>query len=164
MSVTQQALAVGRGRGCTRPSATRMARRAAWFGLRLGGRVRPAVCRWCSSRSSFIRSSTGSGWAASRSCTAQLFADPRYLTAVLNTVLYVGIGVNVKMFLAFLLSGFFMRKRWWIKALLRRLHPAVGDAGAACLHVDPLVHEWPVGHAEQCPVSAVRHRRSGLSE
>jgi multiple sugar transport system permease protein len=48
----------------------------------------------------------------------ELFADPRYLTAVINTVLYVGIGVNVKMFLAFLLSGFFMRKRWWIKALL----------------------------------------------
>ena len=30
-----------------------------------------------------------------------------------------------------------------------RLHPAVGDAGAACLHVDPLVDERPVGHAEQ---------------
>ena len=48
----------------------------------------------------------------------QLFADPRYITTLVNTVLYVGIGVNVKMFLAFLLSGFFMRKRWWIKALL----------------------------------------------
>ena len=49
---------------------------------------------------------------------AQLFDDPRYLKAVLNTVLYVGIGVNVKMFLAFLLAGFFIRKRWWVKALL----------------------------------------------
>lgn len=49
---------------------------------------------------------------------AELFHDPRYLTAVLNTILYVGIGVNVKMGLAFLLSGFFMRKRWWVKALL----------------------------------------------
>jgi multiple sugar transport system permease protein len=48
----------------------------------------------------------------------QLFDDPRYFTAVINTLLYVGIGVNVKMFLAFLLSGFFMRKRWWIKALM----------------------------------------------
>jgi len=47
-----------------------------------------------------------------------LFADPRYLQTVVNTLLYVGIGVNVKMILAFLLSGFFMRKRWWIKALL----------------------------------------------
>ena len=49
---------------------------------------------------------------------SQLFADPRYLTAVVNTVLYVGIGVNVHILLAFLLSGFFMRKRWWIKWLL----------------------------------------------
>jgi multiple sugar transport system permease protein len=49
---------------------------------------------------------------------SQLFEDPRYLKAVVNTLLYVGIGVNVKMFLAFLLSGFFMRKRWWVKALL----------------------------------------------
>jgi multiple sugar transport system permease protein len=47
-----------------------------------------------------------------------LFADPRYLTAVVNTLVYVGVGVNLKMGLAFLLSGFFMRKRWWIKALL----------------------------------------------
>jgi multiple sugar transport system permease protein len=49
---------------------------------------------------------------------AELFSDPRYFTAVINTLLYVGIGVNLKMALAFLLSGFFMRKRWWIKALL----------------------------------------------
>ena len=48
----------------------------------------------------------------------QLFDDPRYLTAVINTLLYVGIGVNLKMALAFLLSGFFMRKGWWVKAVL----------------------------------------------
>lgn len=47
-----------------------------------------------------------------------LFNDPRYITTVINTLVYVGVGVNVKMFLAFLLSGFFMRKRWWIKGLL----------------------------------------------
>ncbi len=49
---------------------------------------------------------------------AQLLADPRYLPTVENTLIYVGAGVNLKMLLAFLLSGFFMRKRWWIKALL----------------------------------------------
>jgi multiple sugar transport system permease protein len=48
----------------------------------------------------------------------ELFADPRYLTAVLNTLIYVVVGVNLKMLLAFLLSGFFMRKRWWVKSLL----------------------------------------------
>lgn len=48
----------------------------------------------------------------------QLFSDPRYFTAVINTVIYVGVGVNLKMLLAFMLSGFFMRKRWWVKVLM----------------------------------------------
>jgi len=47
-----------------------------------------------------------------------LLADPRYVTAVINTLLYVVIGVNLKMFAAFMLSGFFMRKSWWTKSLL----------------------------------------------
>ena len=34
---------------------------------------------------------------------SRLFDDPRYPTAVLNTVIYVGVGVNLKMILAFLL-------------------------------------------------------------
>ena len=49
---------------------------------------------------------------------AELFSSPLYLSALMNTVIFVGIGVNLKMALAFLLSGFFMRKRKWIKALL----------------------------------------------
>jgi multiple sugar transport system permease protein len=47
-----------------------------------------------------------------------LFGDPTYLQSVVNTVLFVVIGVNVKMFLALLLSGFFAIPRWWAKALL----------------------------------------------
>jgi len=58
-------------------------------------------------------------WMASKpSLYADLFADPGYLRTVVNTVLFVGIAVNLKMFLALLLSGFFLRRRWWIKALL----------------------------------------------
>ena len=49
---------------------------------------------------------------------AELIDDPLYLTTVVNTLLFVGLGVNLKMFLALLLSGFFMRRRWWIRALL----------------------------------------------
>ena len=49
---------------------------------------------------------------------ADLVSDPIYVRTVINTVLFVGLGVNVKMFLALLLSGFFMRRRWWIRALL----------------------------------------------
>jgi len=48
----------------------------------------------------------------------ELVSDPRYLQAIANTILYVGVGVNVMMFLALLLSGFFIRRRRWIKALL----------------------------------------------
>ena len=47
-----------------------------------------------------------------------LVASPLYARTVVNTVLYVALGVNVKMFLALLLSGFFMRRRWWVRALL----------------------------------------------
>src|SRR3989454_2959188 len=48
----------------------------------------------------------------------ELFADPIYQSSVVNTVLYLALGVNVKMFLALLLSGFFMRRGWWMKTLL----------------------------------------------
>jgi multiple sugar transport system permease protein len=48
----------------------------------------------------------------------ELFEDPIYQRTVVNTVLYVGLGVNLKMFGALLLSGFFMRKGWWVKGLL----------------------------------------------
>jgi multiple sugar transport system permease protein len=49
---------------------------------------------------------------------SELFSDPLYLRTVVNTVLFVGIGVNLKMFGALLMSGFFMRRSWWTKGLL----------------------------------------------
>ena len=48
----------------------------------------------------------------------ELFADPYYLQSVVNTALFVGIAVNLKMVLALLLSGYFMRRGWWVKALM----------------------------------------------
>ena len=47
-----------------------------------------------------------------------LVSDPLYLRTVVNTLLFVLFGVNVTMFLGLLVSGFFMRRRWWIQALL----------------------------------------------
>jgi multiple sugar transport system permease protein len=47
-----------------------------------------------------------------------LFSDPQYLTMVVNTLVFTAIGVNVQMFLAFLLSGFFMSRNWCIRSLL----------------------------------------------
>lgn len=48
----------------------------------------------------------------------ELFTDPRYIRALVNTLLFVAVAVNLKMFLALLLSGFFARRRRWIKVLL----------------------------------------------
>src|SRR5438874_13687034 len=56
--------------------------------------------------------------AAEPALYAELIGDPHYLPTVVNTLLFVGLGVNLKMFLALLLSGFFIRRRWWIRALL----------------------------------------------
>jgi multiple sugar transport system permease protein len=49
---------------------------------------------------------------------SMLFGDPLYLTSLMNTLMFVAIGVNVAMFLAFLLSGFFMDRSWWVRSLL----------------------------------------------
>jgi multiple sugar transport system permease protein len=49
---------------------------------------------------------------------ATLFSDPIYVQTMVNTALYMVIATNVKMFCALLLSGFFMRRGWWVKALL----------------------------------------------
>jgi multiple sugar transport system permease protein len=48
----------------------------------------------------------------------QLFSDPTYWAAAVNTLLFLGVGVNATLVLALLLSGFFAIRRWWIKALL----------------------------------------------
>jgi multiple sugar transport system permease protein len=117
MSVTQQALAVGRGLSATRT------RRRAWHGGLQGSEYAWAIAfamPYAAIFLAFVLYPIGYGiyLGGDPALYSELFADPRYLTTVVNTLLYVGIGVNVKMFLAFLLSGFFIRKRWWIKALL----------------------------------------------
>lgn len=48
----------------------------------------------------------------------QLFADPVYPSAIANTLIYLLVAVNLKLALAMGLSGFFMRKGWWMKAVL----------------------------------------------
>jgi multiple sugar transport system permease protein len=117
MSVTQQELTVGRALGTARPVVR------GWFSGLHGADYVWAIAfaiPYIAVFLAFVIYPIAYGlWLGSEPALyQQLFADPRYLTAVGNTLLYVGIGVNVKMFLAFLLSGFFMRKRWWIKALL----------------------------------------------
>lgn len=58
-------------------------------------------------------------WMAARPALyGDLFTDPTYVRTIVNTLLFVGLGVNIKMFLALLLSGFFLRPRWWIRVVL----------------------------------------------
>ena len=47
----------------------------------------------------------------------QLFADPVFAGAVVNTLLFLLVGINVKMLMALFLSGFFVNARPWIKWL-----------------------------------------------
>jgi multiple sugar transport system permease protein len=117
MSTTQQVLVIGR--------ATQTARltRRAWHGGLQGSEFAWAIAfalPYAAVFLAFVVYPIGYGlWLGSNPALyGELYSDPRYLSTVINTLLFVGIGVNLKMFLAFLLSGFFMRKRWWIKALL----------------------------------------------
>jgi multiple sugar transport system permease protein len=117
MSVTQQALAVGRS-----PAAPRTWRQA-WFGGLHGADYVWAIAFAVPYMAIFLffvvyPIAFGLWMGSDLALYEQLFSDPRYLTTVLNTLLYVVIGVNVKMFLAFMLSGFFIRKGWWIKGLM----------------------------------------------
>jgi multiple sugar transport system permease protein len=47
----------------------------------------------------------------------ELWTDPIFQRSVVNTLIFLFIGINLKMMVALLLSGFFMIQRWWIKAL-----------------------------------------------
>jgi multiple sugar transport system permease protein len=74
-------------------------------------------------------------WMASKPrLYADLINDPLFLPTVVNTLIFVGLGVNMKMFLALLVSGFFLRRRWWIKALLAvYVLPWLIAAAQACI-------------------------------
>jgi len=47
----------------------------------------------------------------------KLFEDPIFFRTVINTVVFLVVGINIKMVIALVLSGFFVQKRWWIKIL-----------------------------------------------
>jgi multiple sugar transport system permease protein len=74
-------------------------------------------------------------WLAGRpSLYAELISDPLYLPTVVNTLLFAGLGVNLKMFLALLLSGFFLRPGWWSRGLLAvYILPWAVAAAQACV-------------------------------
>ena len=58
-------------------------------------------------------------WLGHRPASYQaLFSDPIYLKTVVNTLIYLGVGVNLHLFGALLMSGFFMRRNWRVRSLL----------------------------------------------
>ncbi len=48
---------------------------------------------------------------------AELFHDPIYLRTVVNTLVYLAVGVNLHLFGALMLSGFFTRRNWRVRTL-----------------------------------------------
>jgi multiple sugar transport system permease protein len=46
-----------------------------------------------------------------------LFADPIFFRTVINTIIFLIVAINIKMLIALVLSGFFIKTRWWIKVL-----------------------------------------------
>ncbi len=48
---------------------------------------------------------------------AKLAADPIFLRTVINTLIFLGVGITIKMIIALFLSDFFVQDRWWIKIL-----------------------------------------------
>lgn len=47
----------------------------------------------------------------------RLWQDPVFLNAVVNTIVFLGVAVNVKLLFALLLSGFFVHEQRWIRWL-----------------------------------------------
>ena len=116
MSSVQQVLAAG-------PDALNRLRRSVWRRPRHGPELAWAIAFVAPYAAVFLAFvvypiAYGLWMARDPSLYRELIANPLYAQTVVNTALFVGLGVNVKMFLALLLSGFFMRRRWWIKALL----------------------------------------------
>jgi len=47
----------------------------------------------------------------------KLFDDPIFFRTAINTVIFLVVGINIKMAIAMVLSGFFVQTRWWIKII-----------------------------------------------
>ena len=47
----------------------------------------------------------------------KLAEDPVFFRTAINTVIFLVVGINIKMVIALVLSGFFVQQRWWIKVI-----------------------------------------------
>ena len=134
------------GRGRSTPCRTE---RPAGLGPGVGDRLPWFPTRPCSCL--FVLYPVGYGLWLGRdpASYAELFADPIYLRTLVNTVLFLAIGVNLHLFLALLLSGYFMQKSRWIKALFLIFILPWARAGDTDLHLHPLDAERAMGADQQ---------------
>ena len=100
--------------------------------------------------------------AAEPSLYADLIDDRLFLPTLVNTLLFVGLGVNLKMFLALLLSGFFLRPRRWIRILLAIYVLPWALRGGADLPLLSLDADRRTGPRGRSSVAALRHRGADL--
>jgi len=57
-------------------------------------------------------------WIARRPETyINLFDDPIFARTIVNTLVFLIVGINLKMVVALILSNFFVQPRWWIRSL-----------------------------------------------
>ncbi|MEO9189334.1 MAG: sugar ABC transporter permease [Acetobacteraceae bacterium] len=109
--------------GIGRPAAARRTRRLGWNGGLQGSDRNWALAflvPYAAIFLAFVLLPVAYGlWLGHRpSSYAALFSDPIYLRTLVNTALFLGIGVNLHLFLALLLSGYFMSRNWWVRSLL----------------------------------------------
>ncbi len=114
--------------GTSFPEVVRPAKGPRSRGLRLFGSPHGSEAAWglafvvpyAAVFVAFVMFPVGYGlWLGSQpSSYVELFADPIYLRTLFNTLIFLAIGVNLHLFLALLLSGFFMLRYWWVKPLL----------------------------------------------
>jgi multiple sugar transport system permease protein len=74
-----------------------------------------------------------------------LWEDPIYPRTITNTLLYLLFGVNLKLALAMMLSGFFAARRLVVQSIAVGVHVALGDPGAAKLSQHQLDAERAMG-------------------
>ena len=123
-----------------------------------------AVRRWCSWCSCSTRSATGCGSRAIRRATSQLFDDPIFCASVVNTLVFLIVGINVKMVVALFLSGFFVDRAHVDQVAVAAVHPAVGGAVDPDHPLAPLHAEPGVGRHQPAHLQAHRRGRPELAQ
>ena len=146
MSSTQQALAIGR------PVAVSRSRRPPWHGRLQGSDTAWAIAFLVPYVGVFVAFVAypvvfGLWMGHDPALYGLLMSDPRFADTAINTLVFVAIGVNVTMFGALLLSGFFMRRTWWRPVTAGCVSDPMGIAWLRRLHLDPLHAGYPVGPA-----------------